>query len=146
GERRPELCLPIDDQILGVAQLDSVIQSKLLRAISGDQHVLAFLENGARQTNGVAYMFNGNGCAGLERDAIHENGIELNFTVSIEMGTNAGMEHWFVFQFNDRLLAGVESGAAGFENRPTSIEGSFNSRPARGFEIRGNIPGSAMNG
>ena len=137
--------LSFRNQILRVAQADSVLDGKLLRTIAGQQHVLALFQDRSCEANGITDPFHGNDGSRLQCGPIHEDRIELSFPIAIEMRTDSVVEYRLVFKLDNCLLTGIESRASAAEHIPPTIHGALYGFPA-GFEkVIGNLPGSAMN-
>src|SRR5262249_44072099 len=81
----------------------------------------------------------------FETGAVHEYGIELNGAIAIEMRSKACVEYRVIFQFDDRLLAGMQTGAAILENTPAALQCARDTVFADFAELGGDIPCSAMN-
>src|ERR1700733_14891702 len=145
-EIRPDVGFPLRNKILRIAQTDAVLERKLLRAVTGNQHVTAFFENRSGKTDRIANAFHGNNGAGLERSAFHKDGVELHLSVTIEIRSETGVEYRIVFEFDDRLLAGVDCGTAALQHLPSSIKRSPHSVFTGFPEILRNIPCSSVNG
>ena len=122
-----------------------MLARELLGAVSGQQHVFTFFENQPGKPDRIAYPFDGDDSSGLESGAVHEDRVELNFAVAIWVGSNARVEYGFIFEFDDRLLARVERGAAVPENTPSSIQSALETSLADLNEVQWNVPRAAVN-
>src|SRR5579862_9154911 len=61
------------------------------------------------------------------------------------MRAEAGIEHRFVFEYDDGGLDRVERASSDRQNRPSCRQGSLASGLARFYGIIGNVPRAAMN-
>src|SRR5579864_3152254 len=107
--------------------------------------MLARFENLARETNGILDAFDGGNGASLEAGSVHDDGIELNATVAIEMRASAGVECHVVFEDNDGGFDRVHGRTTAREDFAAGFESLANSRAAIGNRGGGNVPCAAMN-
>ena len=80
--------------------------------------MLPFLENPTCQPDGIADPLDSGYGAGLQRMAVHKNGVKLGIAVAIEVSADTGIEYRIVLKLDNSLLAGVHCRPAGFENGP----------------------------
>jgi len=133
------------DQVFGRAERDAVLLGEFFRARRDQHHVLAVFEHAACQADGIVNVFDGGDGSGFQRAAIHEDGIELDMTVGIEMGAEAGVECGIVFQNYDGGCDGVNRGAAAGEDFPSGFECALDSGTAVFDGFVGDVPGAAVN-
>src|SRR5438132_8323764 len=121
-----------------------MLERKLLGAVTGNQHVFAFFENDSSKADRITNAFHGNNRAGLESSAVHENCVELHLAVTIEVRPDPGIEDRIIFEFDDRLFAGIERGTTVLENPPASIQRAPHSVVAEFFDFWRDVPSPAM--
>jgi GTP cyclohydrolase II len=122
-----------------------MLERKLLCAGTHNEAVLPFLEDAAREPNGIPNPLNGADRARMQSGTIHENGIKLCFTIAVEVRANARIEHRIVFQLHDGELAGVDCRAADLQGSPTFGQRALHSRACSFFHFRPNSSGTTMN-
>jgi hypothetical protein len=110
------------DEFFGRAERDTVFDGEFFGAGCDDHHVLGMFENLAREADGIADAFDGGDGAGLQRFAVHDDGVELDAAFGIEMRAKARVECGIVFEDDDGRLDGVGGGAAGGENFPSGFK------------------------
>src|SRR4029077_5480642 len=104
--------LAVDDEILRREQRHPVFGGEFFGAGSDEHHMLAFLEDEAGEANWVAHAFDGCYCAGFQRRSVHDNSVELNASLAIQMRADTGVEGRVVLKNHDGSFYGVERSAA----------------------------------
>ncbi len=141
----PGFAFGFADQFFRLAQLDSMLFCEAFRSFGDEHHVRAFLQNFARELNGILDALQSSRSAGPQRCPVHDDGVTFDVAVQIEVRAKTGIEDVIVFEDHDGGLDGVESGAAARENGPASGESAM----AAGFaSVNGfvrNIPRAAVN-
>ena len=94
--------LGLADQFFRLAKRQTAIFCEALRAVRNEHHVRTLFQNFARQTNRIFYALQSSGGAGAKTRSIHDDGIALDFAVSVQMGAVAGVKDGIVFQNDDR--------------------------------------------
>ena len=90
-----------------------------LRAFGDEINVRTLAENLARGAHGIAQALDASHAAGAERGAVHDEGVELDFSVAIQKAAASGVEGLVVFHDDDGFLDGVERRAAALEHAPS---------------------------
>src|SRR5437870_8425928 len=86
----PGRSLALQHQFLRGAQLETVFRGEAFRSAADQHHVLARLHHLARKANGVTHTFDCGYGAGLHRNAIHDDGLELDAPVAVQVRADAG--------------------------------------------------------
>jgi hypothetical protein len=89
------------DQLIWIAQRDSLLHRKTFGAFADEHHVIAGFHHTTRQANGIFDVAEHGNCSGLEGRTIHEYGVELDAAVEVQMRAGAGVKYWIVFENND---------------------------------------------
>src|SRR5713226_4697148 len=141
----PGRALAFGDQFLRPAERQAVLDGKLFGAGANQHHVLPRFEQLARQANGVADALDGSDSAGLKRCAVHEDGVEFDAAVPVQVRADAGVEDGVVFEYDDGCFNGVQRRAAALEYLPAGLE-RLPATGAAGLDrfVR-NVPGAAVN-
>ena len=90
-----------------------------LGAFTHEVDVRTLAENLARGAHGIAQALDTSHASGAERCAVHNEGVELNFSVSIQKAPSTGVEGLVVFHDDDRFLDGIESRASAIKHAPS---------------------------
>src|SRR5215470_9482805 len=141
----PGVALGVADQVVEVAEGDSVVACEALRSLRNQHHVRTVFENGPRGPNGILHALECRGGAGAKRCAIHYDGVALHAAIQREMRAVARVEDGIIFQHHDRGLDGVQCRAAARKNAPTCGKRALAAGLAgRNCFVR-NVPGAAVN-
>src|SRR5712692_12083659 len=125
--------------------LESREHMMLVGAGANQHHVLPRFEQLPRQANGVADALDGSDSAGLERCAVHEDGVEFDAAVAVQVRADASVEDGVVFEYDDGRFHGVKRRAAALEYLPAGLE-RLPATGAAGLDrfVR-DVPGAAVN-
>ena len=126
---QPGFALGGGDEVLGIAERDTVGGGEMFGAFGDEHHVRAFFEDRAGGLNGIFHAAQTGDGAGAKRGGVHDDGVAFDVAVEGEMGTEAGVEDRVVFEDDNGGFDGVERVAAAFEYIPTGLE----SAEAAGF-------------
>ena len=140
----PGKAFTIVDEIFGLTKRNAVRGGKFFRACGDEHHVIGMFEDAAGEANGIVNVFDGGDGAGFEGGAVHEDGVELDMAVAIEVRAEAGVKCGVVFEDDDGGFDRVDGGAAGGEDFPTCFEGAANAGAAIGEGFVGDIPCAAV--
>src|SRR5438094_7194217 len=80
---KPSFLPRIADQLLRIAQRDSLFSRKSFRALPNQHHVRAFLEDRASHQNGILHPLQRGSRASTQRRAVHHNGVALHAAVPV---------------------------------------------------------------
>jgi len=141
----PCSALTIDDEVFRGAKWNPIFGGEFFRTSADQHHVLAFFVHPPGQTNRIGDAFDGSHGAGFERGAIHQNGIELNLAIAIQMRADACIERGIILEENNGRFDGVNRLAARTENLPTCFEGGADALPAVLDCFVRYVPGAAVN-
>src|SRR5580692_10963542 len=149
GMRIAEAAAPGDafafvDQVFGRTKFDAMFFGEFFGTCCDEHHVLAVFEHAAREADGIVNVFDGCDCSGFQRAAVHEDGVELDVAVEIQVRAEASVESGIVFQNYDGGSDRINRGAAGGENFPSGFERALNSGAAIFDRFVGDIPGAAV--
>ena len=106
---KPSFLPRIADQLLRIAQRDSLFSRKSFRALPNQHHVRAFLEDRASHQNGILHPLQRGSRASTQRRAVHHNGVALHAAVPVQVRAVARVENRIVFQYHDCGFDGLES-------------------------------------
>src|SRR5437868_1328724 len=112
-----------------------MFERKLLRAVACNEHVLALIKDSPRKPDGITNAFDGNNSTGFQRRAIHEDRIELNVPVSIEMRSHTRVEYRLILELDNRVLTRIQRRTAFFKNAPAPVESALHSILTDCFEF-----------
>lgn len=106
--------------------------------------MLAGIEDLAYQVNGIFDPLDGGNRARLQRGSVHDDGVELNTTVAVEMRADTSIENDIVLKQSDGGFDRIQRRATFNEYFTASLEGAFNAGTAiRDGSIR-NVPCTTM--
>lgn len=106
--------------------------------------MLAGVEDFASKVNGIPDALDGSDSARLERGAVHDDGVELNATIPIEMRADSSVENNVIFEDSDCGFNSVERRAILSEYFATGFEGALDARAAIRDGSIGNVPCSTV--
>ena len=121
-----------------------MFDGELFSARAHEHHVFAFFHDLSGQADGIANPLDRGDRAGLQGGAIHNDGIELDVALAVQVRTHTRVEDRVFFQDNDRCFDGIDRSAASRKNFPAGFEGpaaTFAARNNRGVR---NIPCAAV--
>src|SRR5207244_1562712 len=81
---------------------------------------------------------------GFQRRAIHEDRIELNVPVSIEMRSHTRVEYRLILELDNRVLTRIQRRTAFFKNAPAPVESALHSILTDCFEFGRDVPRAAV--
>src|SRR4249920_3024298 len=90
-----------DDQVFILAECNAVLGGEPFRTFADEIDVRTLAENLARGAHGIAQALDTSHASGTERCAIHNEGVELDFSVSIQKAPSTGVEGLVVFHDDD---------------------------------------------
>ncbi len=106
--------------------------------------MIAFLEDRACQPDRVANPLDSRDGAGLERAAVHQDGIHLHVSVEIQVRTDPGIEDRIVFEHGDHRFDGVNRRAPFGKKFPAGRQCPPNAGAASLKTFGRNIPRAAV--
>src|ERR1700730_1798272 len=77
------------DEIFGGAERNSIFGGEFFRAWADQHHMLAFFIPSPSKADRVANMLEGGYGASFQRGAVHQNGIELNAAIAVQVRADA---------------------------------------------------------
>jgi hypothetical protein len=83
--------------------------------------------------------------AGVQRDAVHDDGVAFDLAVEIQVRAVAGVEDRIVFEDHDGGFDGIESRAPAGEDGPAGSKRALAAGFARIYGFIGNVPRAAVN-
>jgi len=102
--------------------------------------VLAALKHQPGDVDGIAQALDRGHRPRLQGAPVHQDGVELDAAVAVQVGADAGVKHGIVFEHEHGLLAGLHRRAAPLEHFPAARERSPDARPAGCGRLGGNLP------
>ena len=143
----PKIGLPFRfaNEFFGLAENQAGVLCEPFRTFGDQHHVRTFFQDLSREPDGI-FQTTQSGCrAGPEVGSIHDDRVAFDLAIAIEMGAVARVEHWIVFQGNNRGFHSFERGATRREHGPAVGESSATAVVA-GFDgFIGNVPGTTVN-
>lgn len=141
----PGFALGVADEIFWIAKRNAVLFGKSFRAACDQHHVRTVLEDGARETDGIADVLQRGNGAGAERASVHDDSVAFDAAIQIKMRAKTGVEDGIVFKNEDGGFDGVERGTAVRKNGPARGESAAATGIAGVDSFIGNVPGAAVN-
>lgn len=133
------------DKLFGTAEEEALVFDEAFGAFADEHHVRAFFENRASGANGILDSLQGRGRTGTKGGSVHHDGIAFHLAIKIQVRTITGIEDGIVFEDDNRCFDGIESMAAGREDRPSGRQGIATTLITNIHRFIRNIPGTTMN-
>jgi hypothetical protein len=138
------LDLAWNDEIFVATESNAVLGGEALGAFGYEIDVWTVAENLAGGANRISQTLDASYAAAPEGRTVHDEGVELNFTVAIQEGAAAGVEGLVIFEDDDCFFDRIQGRTATFEDAPSSSGGVAHTVEVRVDHIVGNGPGSAV--
>src|ERR1022692_1734893 len=117
---------------------------KALSAFGYEINMWAFAENLASRANWIAQTFDTTDATATEGRPVHDESVELNFSIAVEEAAAAGVEGFVIFHYDDGFFDRVERGTAAFEGAPSGASSVAHTVEVRLDHVVGNGPRTAM--
>jgi hypothetical protein len=108
----PGFALGGRDEFFRIAERNALGVGESFGAIGDEHHVGTFFEDGAGGSNGIFDAMKASDRACAESGGVHDDGVALDLTIEIEVGTVTGVEDGIIFEGGDGGFDGIEGVAA----------------------------------
>jgi hypothetical protein len=133
------------DEFFGRAKRHAALSGELFRPFADQHHVFGFFQDEPSELNWIAHVLDCRDGAGLERDAVHQDRIELNPAVAIQMRAVACVEQGIVLERDNCSLHRVNRSIASRQHLPSGFERLANAAQTIISDIFREVSGAAMN-